>query len=68
MKECHFEQLFAIFGIYSIYFKKLGKIKMDSVTIAPGKFCWHTVVKFFQELWRIEKWVFGSIQLKCSSI
>ena len=39
MKECHFEQLFAIFGIYPIYFKKLGKIKMDSVTIAPGKFC-----------------------------
>ena len=36
MKECHFEQPFAIFGIYQVYLKKLGKIKMDAVTIATG--------------------------------
>ena len=36
MKECHFEQPFAIFGIYQVYLKKLGKIKMDAVTIATS--------------------------------
>ena len=36
MKECHFEQAFAKFGIYPLYLKKLGKIKMAAVTIATG--------------------------------
>ena len=36
MKESHFEQPFAIFGIYRVYLKKLGKIKMAAVTIATG--------------------------------
>ena len=36
MKECHFEQPFAKFGIYPLYFKKLGKMKMAAVTIATG--------------------------------
>ena len=34
MKECHFEQPFAIFGIYPVYLKKLIQIKMNAVTIA----------------------------------
>ena len=36
MKECGFEQPFAIFGIYPIYLKKLGKINMTAVTIATS--------------------------------
>ena len=36
MKECHFQQPFAIFGIYPVYLKKLGKSKVDAVTIANG--------------------------------
>ena len=37
MKESHFQQVFAIFGIYPLYLKKLGKIKMAAVTIATSK-------------------------------
>ena len=36
MKECRFEESFAIFCIYPVYLQKLGKIKMDAVTIATG--------------------------------
>ena len=36
MKESHFEQPFTIFGIYRVYLKKLGKMKMAAVTTATS--------------------------------
>ena len=73
MKECHFEQPFAIFGIYPVYLKKLIQIKMNAVTIATinygqTTFCWQIPAKISQELEKIKKLFFGRIQLKCNSM